>query len=59
MLKRAHPGTFHKTDAKHLGRYVNEFAGRHNGRAADTIDPMPAIASAMDGRRLPYQVLAA
>ena len=30
MLKRAHKGTFHKMSPKHLERYVQEFAGRHN-----------------------------
>ena len=29
-LKRAHKGTFHKISQKHLQRYVNEFAGKHN-----------------------------
>ena len=38
MLKRAHKGTFHKLSAKHLQRYVNEFAGRRGIRNADTID---------------------
>ena len=32
MLKRAHKGTFHKISPKHLDRYVQEFAGRHNIR---------------------------
>ena len=35
MLKRAHKGTFHKLSPKHLQRYVNEFAGKHNLREAD------------------------
>ena len=30
MLKRARKGTFHKMSRKHLHRYVNEFAGRHD-----------------------------
>ena len=59
MLKRAHKGTFHKIDAKHLDRYVNEFAGRHNDREADTVEQMRAIAGAMAGKRLPYRMLAA
>ena len=59
MLKRAHKGTFHKIDEKHLGRYVNEFAGRHNDREADTLDQMQAIAGALNGKRLPYRRLAA
>ncbi len=28
MRKRAHYGTFHKISAKHLNRYVQEFAGK-------------------------------
>ena len=59
MLKRAHKGTFHKLSVKHLGRYVGEFAGRHNDREADTVDQMQAMAGAMGGKRLPYRVLAA
>ena len=37
-----------------LGRYVNEFAGRHNTRAADTIDQMRLVAWFMVGKRLRY-----
>ena len=33
MLKRARKGTFHTLSAKHLHRYVSEFAGRHNIRS--------------------------
>ena len=32
MLKRGYHGTYHKMSKKHLNRYVNEFAGRHNIR---------------------------
>lgn len=32
MLKRSHTGTFHKLSPRHLDRYVQEFAGRHNVR---------------------------
>ena len=42
-LKRAHKGTFHKISEKHLQRYVDEFAGRHNVRKADTIDQMQNV----------------
>ena len=38
MLKRAHKGTFHQLSPKHLQRYINEFAGRHNVREFDTIE---------------------
>ena len=57
MLKRAHKGTFHKLSAKHLQRYVNEFAGRHNIRELDTIDQMAAITSRLGGKFLPYEEL--
>ena len=59
MLKRAHKGTFHKMSPKHLQRYVNEFAGRHNIRDADTIDQMVGLASGMAGNRLRYRDLVA
>ena len=54
MLKRAHKGTFHKISKKHLHRYVNEFAGRHNIRPLDTLDQMAAIVRGMDHKRLRY-----
>ena len=43
MLKRAHKGTYHKMSKKHLGRYVQEFAGRHNIREHDTINQMQEV----------------
>ena len=46
MLKRAHKGTFHKLSPKHLDRYVQEFAGRHNLREQDTIEQLPQSAKA-------------
>ena len=59
MLKRAHKGTFHKLSPKHLDRYVQEFAGRHNLRDEDTIEIMGAVASGMEGKRLTYEMLIA
>ena len=59
MLKRAHTGTFHKLSPKHLDRYVQEFAARHNLRDEDTIDIMAAVASGMRGKRLRYRELIA
>ena len=59
MLKRAHKGTFHKISPKHLQRYVNEFAGRHNIRDKDTIDQMYSVVAGMVGRRLMYRDLVA
>ena len=59
MLKRAHKGTFHKLSPKHLDRYVQEFAGRHNIREQDTIDQMQSVSDGMSGKRLRYQQLIA
>ena len=59
MLKRTHKGTFHKLSAKHLGRYVGEFVGRHNMRNKDTLVQMRLIALRMDGARLRYRDLIA
>ena len=59
MLKRAHKGTFHKMSPKHLDRYVNEFAGKHNIRESDTRDQMGAVVQGMDGQRLRYRDLIA
>ena len=59
MLKRAHKGTFHRLSAKHLQRYVSEFAGRHNIRDLDTIDQMQDVVAGLVGRRLLYRDLIA
>ena len=42
---------------KHLQRYVNEFAGRHNIRDLDTADQMARVVAAMVGQRLMYRDL--
>ncbi len=54
MLKRAHDGTFHKMSPKHLNRYVQEFAGKHNIRNSDTLDQMRSVMRRLLGRSLPY-----
>ena len=59
MLKRAHKGTFHKMSPKHLDRYVQEFAGKHNARDMDTAAQMAAVAAGMVGKRLMYKNLIA
>ena len=59
MLKRAHKGVYHKISAKHLQRYVDEFAGRHGIRAHDTIDQMGTMVECMVGKRLMYRGLIA
>ena len=58
-LKRAHKGTFHKLSPKHLQRYVNEFAGRHNMRDFDTLDQIKGVGRTMAGKRLKYEELIA
>ena len=58
-LKRAHKGVYHKMSPKHLQRYVNEFASRHNVRDADTIDQMSGLIREMVGKRLMYRDLIA
>ena len=62
MLKRGHVGKFHKISPKHMDRYVQEFAARHNFlREADTIDIMGAVARTDGGvgKRLRYRELIA
>ena len=59
MLKRAYKGTFHQLSAKHLNRYVQEFAGRHNVRPFDTLDQMQQLAGGLLGKRLRYRDLVA
>ncbi len=59
MIKRAHTGTFHKLSPKHLDRYVQEFAGRHNMREQDTAEQIASIRRGMEGKRLRYKTLIA
>ena len=58
-LKRAHKGVYHKMSAKHLDRYVQQFAGKHNARDADTIRQMQDVVAGMVGKRLMYRDLTA
>ncbi len=57
MLKRGYYGTYHQLSPKHLNRYVQEFAGRHNIRDLDTIDQMELIAKGLNGKRITYREL--
>jgi len=59
MFKRAYHGTYHKISPKHLDRYVQQFAGKHNCRDLDTADQMTLIATSLAGRRLLFSDLTA
>ena len=59
MLRRGYHGTYHHMSLKHLQRYINEFAGRHNLRELDTSDQMGHIVAGMVGGRLLYRELTA
>ncbi|MDE2774048.1 MAG: IS1595 family transposase [Gemmatimonadota bacterium] len=59
MLKRAHKGTFHKLSAKHIQRYVDELAARHNIRNMNTMRQMEHVVALMVGKRLMYRDLIA
>ena len=52
VLKRAHKGTFHRLSPKHLDRYIQEFAGKHNMRESGTLDQMRDTVARLVGRRL-------
>ena len=54
LLKRGYHGTFHHMSKKHLHRYVDEFAGRHNIRKYDTMIQMRMIAKNFLFKRLRY-----
>ncbi len=57
MLKRGYNGVDHHMSPDHLDRYVDEFAGRHNVRNANTIDQMAYVAHGLLDKRLEYKEL--
>jgi len=57
LLKRAYMGTFHVLSRKHLQRYVDELAGKHNLRALGTMERMREVVVQMTGKRLTYRDL--
>ena len=59
MFRRGFQGVYHKMSAKHLQRYVDEFAGRHGIREDDTLNQMSRIATGLVGKRLQYSWLTA
>ena len=59
LLRRGYRSIYHHMSEKHLGEYVNEFAGRHNIKEQDTIDQMKGAVKGMVGKRLKYKDLIA
>ena len=59
LLKRGYHGTYHKMSRKHLDRYIQEFAGRHNIREEGTRVQMAEMARGMVGKRLRFTDLIA
>ena len=57
LLKRGYYGIYHHMSEKHLQRYVDEFAGRHNARTLDTIQQMTILTCGMERKRLTYKEL--
>ncbi len=57
MLKRGHTGVYHKMSKKHLQRYVDEYAGRHNNRPLLTMDQIEKVIKRLSGKRLKYKEL--
>lgn len=54
-FKRAFHGTYRQLSKKHLNRYVQEFAGKHNIREMDTLSQMQHVVAGMVEKRLKYQ----
>ena len=56
-FKRGYKGVYHWMSVKHLNRYVQEFAGRHNARDLDAIDRMARLVVGLERKRLRYKDL--
>lgn len=57
LLKRGYYGIYHYISQKHLHRYFNEFALRHNTSNLSTMDFISQTAQRVTGKRLTYKEL--
>ena len=59
LLRYQGRGYGKRFSTKHIGRYVNEFVGRHSVRECDAGDMIGTIADGTRGKRLCYRELVA
>jgi len=58
MFKRGYSGVYHYMSRKHLQRYVDEYAFRHNLKSADLQGVFSDLVRRVsESKRLPYKVL--
>lgn len=57
LLKRGYYGVFHYMSAKHLNRYISEFAFRNNTAKVGTMEFIGMTADRITGKRLTYEDL--
>ena len=57
LLKRGYHGVYHKMERKHLHRYIDEFATRHNCRGHGTETMLNQCIRLMVGKSLTYKEL--
>lgn len=57
MFKGGFAGVYHKTSKKHLQRYTDEYAGRHNNRPLPAMIQIEKVVKGLNGKRLKYEEL--